>query len=114
MLKPHVFQQPCVATRNLPYINLDGPLNAGFSNGGVIGTGQVVWLEESTARKIGSTAANAFVEGIGVVSIDARWLTKTEIETAQPMRASESLADLSLPVQPVHGAILSASQLSRR
>ena len=108
MLKPPAFQQPCLATRNLPYINLEEVAEMSLANGGVLGTGQTVWIEASSKPAVAS--CTAFVEGIGLVKVDARWLAKTEAVARQP----EVLDEVSMAAQTLPGMLLRAPQLSRQ
>ncbi len=75
MLKPQVFQQANVAFRNIPYTVLEGSLRDSIDTGGVLGSGQVVWTENSMKALPRPHSARAFVDGIGMVMVDPRWLT---------------------------------------
>lgn len=79
MMKPETYGETCVIVRNLPYECEDdrrGPSTAG----GVLGKGSVVWVERRDGNRNGSVSSSrtgsvtAYVEGIGVVSVDPRYL----------------------------------------
>lgn len=74
MLKPQGFQQENVAIRNLPYIAMEDSLRESLDAGGVLGSGQVVWTEATVAARPRPHSAMAYVDGIGVVRVDPRWL----------------------------------------
>ncbi len=75
MLKPQIFQQANVAIRNLPYTVLQESLRDSIDSGGVLGSGQLVWTESSFTVRPRPCSAIAFVDGIGMVCVDPRWLT---------------------------------------
>ncbi len=75
MLKPQGFQQENIAVRNLPYIAMEDNLRESQDAGGVLGSGQIVWTEAALATRPLPHSAMAYIEGIGVVRIDPRWLT---------------------------------------
>ncbi len=74
MLKPQVFQQANVAVHNLPYTVLEESLRDSLGTGGVLGSGQLVWTEASLAVRPRPHSAIGFVDGIGMVCVDPRWL----------------------------------------
>ncbi len=75
MPPPQTFQQSHVALQNLPYAYAENTSTEAFPFGGVLGLGQVVWTEQAYASRIRPKSALAFVEGIGMVHVDPRWLT---------------------------------------
>ena len=75
MLKPQVFQQANVALRNLPYTVLEGSFRDPIDTGGVLGSGQLVWTESSFPAQPRPHIARAYVDGIGMVMVDPRWLS---------------------------------------
>lgn len=78
MLKPDAFQQPFVALRNIPYLYGD-PSNRDHLQGGVLRQGQTVWTKLTAVPERHVRAAAAFVEGVGVVSLDPHWLIPAAI-----------------------------------
>lgn len=75
MLKPQVFQQAHIAVHNLPYTVLEGSLRDSTDTGGVLGSGQLVWTESLFASRPRPHSAIAYVDGIGMVRVDPRWLS---------------------------------------
>ena len=76
-MRPELFEQPFVAIRNLPYLCEDSN-GAGHSSGGVLGVGQTVWGENQARHKSKLHPARAYVEGVGIVSLDPRWLVRAD------------------------------------
>ena len=74
MLKPQLFQQANVTVRNLPYTVLEGSFRDSIDTGGVLGSGQLVWTEDSVSIRPRLHIAVCFVDGIGMVHVDPRWL----------------------------------------
>ncbi len=77
MLKPQLFQKQHIATRNLPYIVMEDSLREAIDAGGVLGSGQVVWTETAFPARPRPHTAMAFVDGIGMVRVDPRWLASS-------------------------------------
>lgn len=75
MLKPQVFQQANVAVRNLPYTVLEESLRDSIDTGGVLGSGQLVWTESLLPARPRPHSAIGFVDGIGMIRVDPRWLS---------------------------------------
>lgn len=80
MNKPHAFQQPYVAAQNIPYLCAASFSQASSCSGGVLSRGQVVWLSNSNNLSVRSHDAPAFVDGIGLVSLDPRWLVSSQMK----------------------------------
>ena len=81
MLKPDSFRQPCVAMQNLPYTFAGDSAGESAHSGGVLGRGQTVWTRERYELKRCPRSATAFVEGLGIVSVDPLWLVTADILT---------------------------------
>ena len=79
MLKPQMFQKPYVAVRHVPYICGDGSNKTDSASGGVLGRGQTVWTEETFDMRRARERAIAFVEEIGVISLDPRGLVSADV-----------------------------------
>lgn len=72
MLRPQTYSREYVTFRALPY------LSAGDSAlGGVLPKGQVVWVDG--ARVTGSGEIQAFVDKVGLVTVDPRSLVAGEV-----------------------------------
>jgi hypothetical protein len=82
MLRPEAFQQPFVALRNIPYL-CGGPESQDQAQGGVLCMGQTVRTRFSAVpdRRIRSEAA--FVEGVGIVSLNPHWLIPASMLRSQ-------------------------------
>ncbi len=78
MVKPAIFQQPYVTARNVTYAYTDESVANQPSLEGVLGSGQVVWVRETYAPRARPRSAVGFVDGIGIVVVDPRWLTRAQ------------------------------------
>jgi hypothetical protein len=78
--KPVAFGQSYVATHNIPYDCADSKVPLGMSHGGVLKRGQMVWLEEALSVAKRPRTVTAYVEGVGLVAIDPRWLVSWRVE----------------------------------
>ncbi len=81
MHKPDMFNLPFVTVRNTPYLQ-GFPENPEHSEGGVLGQGQLVWTMSSTSFSHAMRSQPAFVDGVGVVSLNPGWLIPVGILTA--------------------------------
>lgn len=79
MTKPENFGQTRVLKQNMPY-QCQSQHTAGMPlSGGVLGKGQVVWVEPPPdgtrlPSRRGSRSISGYVEDIGVISLDPRFL----------------------------------------
>ena len=78
MFKPEAFQQPYVALRNIPYQCGDPSAKGATPSGGVLGRGQTVWTKENYELKTYPRTTTAFVDDIGIISLDPRWLVRAD------------------------------------
>jgi hypothetical protein len=79
MNKPQNYEENCVIVRNIPY-QFEDELSEGTMPGGVLGKGREVWVRDFTAmrkRPISVNSVSAYVEGIGMVTVDPRCLVRT-------------------------------------
>ncbi len=72
--RPAEYEQACVAKRNVPYqrsvVNFQGqPMTEG-----VLVKGRVVWVQKAKPAK--GRPVPAYVEGLGIVSVDPRYLAQ--------------------------------------
>jgi hypothetical protein len=74
MSKPECFRVGCVTSCNMPYGIDETSRQEIPSTGGVLKKGQPVWLKESLTGRTLKTFVLAYVEHLGVVSLDARFL----------------------------------------
>jgi hypothetical protein len=75
MNKPHQFQSPCLATQNIPYMFAAEPAPA-TRDGGVLGKGCLVWTCEVYETQGRPPSVTAFVDDLGLISLDPRSLMK--------------------------------------
>jgi hypothetical protein len=71
MTKPSEFREVYIATQNIPYLR-ESPQE--LVSGGVLAKGQLVWVQTIFDAEERPTIS-AFVDDVGVISLDARWLT---------------------------------------
>jgi hypothetical protein len=87
MFKPKCFSRGYVASRNMPY-NTEDPSGPNLLPcGGVLRKGQPVWLKESPPRRPTKTLVPAYVEHLGVISLDARFLVDFD-HSVEPRRST--------------------------
>ena len=84
MTKPENYGETCVLVRNTPYECKDELVQGELNSGGVLEQGQVVWVEPRPRQtrfpfRRGSTPIPGYVEHIGVVSLDPRFLARVPI-----------------------------------
>ena len=74
-MKPSEYKQPFALMQATPY-EITDPLNKELLPGsGVLGVGQILWLAALPAVRAKPQApVKAYVEGIGVIFIDSRFL----------------------------------------
>ena len=91
MVKPAIFQQPYVTARNMPYVYTDESVSNQFALEGVLCSGQIVWIGEADTSRARPRSAVGFVDGIGIVVVDPRWLTRAQAPVTQstPQRAAD-------------------------
>jgi hypothetical protein len=73
-----VFRNAYVTLRNISYLCEDASIEGGSLSGGVLGTGQTVWTREVYEPYNRPRSTTAFVQGIGIVSLDPRWLVRAD------------------------------------
>jgi hypothetical protein len=71
MVKPDEFREAYVAMQNIPYLR-ESPQD--LAGGGVLAKGQLVWIQTMFHAEERPTSIFAFVDDIGIISLDARWL----------------------------------------
>jgi hypothetical protein len=74
-VKPPAFQKRYLALQPIPYSFLETSGRTS-STGGVLRSGQCVWLDDAIQRNHRPKSVQAFVESIGLVLVDPRWLKK--------------------------------------
>lgn len=77
MARPQVFKNSYVALHSIPYTEVDAGEPSTRVGNGVVGAGQVVWADHLHQRQ--PARVTAFVESVGVVSLDPRWLVTPDL-----------------------------------
>lgn len=75
MAKPPAYKYSYVALHSIPYLEGDGSEN--LACGGVIRKGEVVWTDHLHQRQ--PAQVTAFLDPVGFVSLDPRWLVPPEL-----------------------------------
>jgi hypothetical protein len=70
MNKPHQFQSPSLSTQNTPHLFAAEPAPARTYDGGVLRKGRLVWTCEVYALKERPHSVTAFVDDLGLISLD--------------------------------------------
>ncbi len=78
MNKPRGYEEICVTVRNIPYQCEEEQHRGRSMTGGVLGKGRTVWVQSFRETKNSSFSAyvSAYVEGIGMVSVDPHYLIR--------------------------------------
>jgi hypothetical protein len=74
MDKPQNYKETCKVVRNLPYQAEEGS----YAGGGVINRGRIVWIQQRLGEKASEPLIRAFADGIGLISLDRRFLVRAE------------------------------------
>ena len=77
MAQLHPFKQSYIALHSIPYSEVSGSGTEEGVAGGVLGAGQVVWADHLHQRQ--PARVTAFLDSVGVVSLDPRWLVTPEV-----------------------------------
>ena len=92
MSKPEDYKETCMIVRNIPY-QCEDELFKGMSAGGVLGKGRTVWVQsflETKKRSASAHSVSAYAEGIGIVSVDPRYLVRPSERLRLDERPTES------------------------
>ena len=82
MLRPADFTKPHRTTNVAPYQMIASPSDLperSSSNGGVFHRGQIVWVQESPTPVSVPNTAVGYVDGLGHVLVDARFLKMVDM-----------------------------------
>jgi hypothetical protein len=77
MSRPEDYEESCVTVRNVPYQFEDSDSMGRSLIGGVLGKGRVVWVKnllKTKRQSLATSSVSAYVEEIGIVSVDPRCL----------------------------------------
>ena len=75
-MKPNEYREVFILARNAPYQIDDGAPKGTPGNGGVLQSGRVIYLGQQAGEKKPTGSVSAYAEGIGVISLDPRFLTR--------------------------------------
>ena len=76
MTKPKDYEETCMIVRNIPYQCEDHRYKGRSMTGGVLGKGRIVWVQSLLETKERPISITAYVEDIGIVSIDPHYLVR--------------------------------------
>lgn len=76
MARPNTYKQAFIALHSIPYTEGDGSGHQSSLSGGVLGAGETVWTDHLHQRH--PSQVTAFLDSVGVVSLDPRWLVLPE------------------------------------
>jgi len=74
--RPAEFQEAYIATQNIPYLRASPHYLA--RSGGVLAKGQLIWVHTMSDIRQRPHSIFAFVDDIGLVSLDPGWLKKCD------------------------------------
>lgn len=75
-MKPSQYRETYTLARNAPYQIDDEAYKGTPWNGGVLNIGRVVFLNKQAAEKKPIGSVSAYADGIGVISLDSRFLIR--------------------------------------
>jgi len=78
MNRPPQFQAPSLATQNIPYLLAAEPASPITHDGGVLRKGRLVWTCEVYGSKERPHAVTAFVDDLGLISLDPHSLMRAD------------------------------------
>jgi hypothetical protein len=78
MLKPETFQHEYIALNNLPYSCGESRLATTSFSGGVLRRGETVWVEHEFGFRRPSKDATAYVDGLGVITVNPERLVRAD------------------------------------
>lgn len=76
MKKPTGYEETCMTVRNIPYQLADERYKGMSMTGGVLGKGRTVWVQSLDKTRKGPIRITAYVEDIGIVSVDPHYLAR--------------------------------------
>lgn len=71
---PAKYNHSCIIMKDLPYDVTERPPDARLAPTGVLHTGRIVWLDHDLQNLLGKTEVRAYVDGIGLITVDPRSL----------------------------------------
>ena len=91
MTRPNEFREVYIAIQNIPYLR-EYPQD--FASGGVLAKGQLVWVQTMFDAEERQNSISAFVDDIGIISLDTRWLAVANPDVSGLMDRVASLEEL--------------------
>jgi len=72
------YQNSYVVTRNLPYEVTELLPSGEYVGGGVLGKGQLVWMQHETQTAAFCQAVSVYAEDIGIIHLNPRYLSRLD------------------------------------
>lgn len=69
-MKPAEYRHSCTVSKQIPYHVVDTSTKGTQPGVGVLAAGRVVWLNQELTSASGTASVQAFVDGVGVISVD--------------------------------------------
>ena len=76
MDRPLIYRDSYVVSQNLPYEMIEIRASGSHVSGGVLGKGRRVWMQQDSQGSIHRHAAFAYVEDIGIISLNPHLLSR--------------------------------------
>ena len=76
--KPHEYRHSCTINHDVPY-EVSGNQKGTHSSTGMLHVGRVVWVREALPIEPSEPCVSAYVEGVGVISVDPHSLHQASI-----------------------------------
>lgn len=73
-MKPIEYCESCIVTEDTPYQVEGSDLKGTHSGTGILHLGRVVWIRKSLAEQGPEQRTTAYAEGVGLVSVESRFL----------------------------------------
>ena len=78
MARPETFHQRYVTFHPAPYLCGDGSSEPAALHGGVLRRGEIVWTKDSIDPHGRLRSTSAFVDGVGIITLDPRRLVRAD------------------------------------
>ena len=70
-MKPAEYRYSCIIAKDIPYNVIEGALKGSQPGIGTLHVGRVVWLDHQMDTGSAGTDTQAFVDGIGLITVDS-------------------------------------------
>ena len=91
MSKPEAFQHEYITLNTLPYSCGESKVATTSFSGGVLRRGETVWVENDCAPRHSSKSTTAYVDGVGVITVNPERLVKADV--LKPISKETSCSD---------------------